>query len=118
MLQKHVKNTTTHKIDKLILNSKKIADTLSVSNRVDRLERNEVYLTIKDHKQNFQTNPSFRPIRPTKINIGKICKTMLDQINRKIMSTIHVNQLNNSSSIIKWFKTYKVKLTVHLLYST
>ena len=90
-----------NKVNKLNLEAKKIADKLSISDRVDRLQNNEAYITIKDHKKNFRTNPTFRLI---KTNISKISKKILDKINEKITSSIGVNQWKNSNAVIEWFK--------------
>ena len=39
-------------VNKLNLEAKKITDKLSISDRVDRLQNNEAYITSKDHKKN------------------------------------------------------------------
>ena len=38
-----------------------------------RLQGN-AYITVKDNKESFPLNPSFRPISPIKSNIGKVSK--------------------------------------------
>ena len=52
----------TNKVTKLNLDAKKIADKLSISDRVDRLQKNEGYITAKDQKENFQNSLTFRHI--------------------------------------------------------
>ena len=98
-ITKTYKKSDMNKVNKLNLEAKKI-DKLSISDRVDRLQNNEAYITIKDHKKNFQTNPTFRLINPSKTNIGKISKKILDEINEKITSSIGVNQWKNSNAVI------------------
>ena len=93
-----------NKVNKLNFEVKKIADKLSICDRVDRLQNDEAYIT-KDHKKNFQTNPTFRLTNPSKTNIGKISKKILDEINEKITSSIGVNQWKNSNAVIEWFKS-------------
>ena len=39
------------------------------------------YITLKDHKENFQSNPKFRLIKPSKTELGKVSKVVLDEIN-------------------------------------
>ena len=90
-ITKTYKKPNMNKINKLNQEAKKITGKLSIFDRVDRLQNNEVYVTIKDHKKNFQTNPTFRLINPSKTNIGKISKKILDKINEKITSSIGVN---------------------------
>ena len=88
---KAYKKSNMNKVNKLNLEAKKKADKLSISDRVDRLQNNEAYITIKDHKENLQTNPTFRLINPSKTSIGKISKKILYEINEKITSSIGVN---------------------------
>ena len=37
-----------------------------ISDWVDQLKKHHVYKTVKDHKESFQHNPSFRLINPLK----------------------------------------------------
>ena len=108
ILQKH-KKSNRNKVNKLNLDAKKIADKLSMSDRINRLQKNEADITPKDHKENFQNNPTFRLVTSAKINICKISKTILDKINKKLTSSIQVNQWKNSSAVIEWFKNMQNK---------
>ena len=108
-ITKAYKKSNRNKINKLNLDAKRIADKLSISDWINRLKKNEAYITAKDHKENFQNNPTFRLINPTKTNIGKISKTTLDKINKKLTSSIQVNQWKNSSAVIEWFKNMQNK---------
>ena len=90
-----IENTNRNKLTKLNLDAKKIAYKLLISDRVDWLQKNEAYITVKNHNEYFQNSPTFRLINPTKIakiNIGKISKIKLDKINKKLTSSIQVNQ--------------------------
>ena len=71
--------------------------------------------TLKDHKPNFANKPTCRLINLTKSEIGKISKTILDRINRKIMRASKFNQLKNTASVIEWFKVIKNKHQFYLL---
>ena len=106
--QEH-KKSNRNKVNKLNLDAKKIADKLSMSDRINRLQKNEADITPKDHKENFQNNPTFRLVTSAKINICKISKTILDKINKKLTSSIQVNQWKNSSAVIEWFKNMQNK---------
>ena len=68
------------------------------------MQKHEVYITAKDHKESFPQNPSFRLINPSKSDIGKVSKTILDRMNKEITSSIQVNQWKNFSAVIKWFR--------------
>ena len=60
---------------------------------------------MKDHKEHFTNKISCRLINPSKSDIGKISKTILDKIITKIVSLISVNQWENSTSVTDWYKT-------------
>ena len=45
-----------------------ISNKLGVSNKIDIMAQTNPYITLKDHKQNFQSNPKFRLINPAKQN--------------------------------------------------
>ena len=67
------------------------------------------YITLKDHKENFQSNPKFHLINPAKTELGKISKVVLDDINNRIRNYIKVNQWKNSHSVIDWFNSMEDK---------
>ena len=52
------------------------------------MHESEAYITIKDHKENFPEKPNFRLINPSKSDMGKVSKCILDQINQNISQTL------------------------------
>jgi hypothetical protein len=66
--------------------------------------KREAFVTLKDHKENFDSHPKYRLINPAKSELGKVSKVILDAINNNIRSIIKVNQWKNSQSVIEWFK--------------
>ena len=77
------------------------------------------YITLKDHKENFQSNPKFRLINPAKTELGKVSKVVLDDINNRIRNIINVNQWKNSNSVIEWFNSLEnINQTVYSSHST
>jgi hypothetical protein len=75
----------------------------------------ESFITLKDHKDNFESNPKCRLINPGKSKLGKVSKLILDSINQEIRSTANVHQWKNSQSVINWFKDIKHKSQYHRL---
>ena len=65
----------------------------------------EASITVKDHKEGFPHKLSFRLINSSSSDIGKISMSVLDKINKAIVSTTSVNQCKNTSDVIKWFKS-------------
>ena len=50
------------------------------------------FITLKDHKENFTNHPTTRLINPSKNEIGRISKHILDQINTELVSKLSVNE--------------------------
>ena len=63
----------------------------------------------KDHKPNFANKPTCRLINPTKSEIGKISKNILDRINSTIAKKHNLNQWKNTTAVINWFKSIENK---------
>ena len=62
---------------------------------LDKIEINGTgnsFVTLKDHKENFTNHPTARLINPSKNEIGRISKHILDQINTKLVSKLRVNE--------------------------
>ena len=86
-----------------------ISSNLNIGNRVHVMAETEAFITLKDHKDNFESNPKCRLINPAKSELGKVSKVILDSINQEIRSTTNVNQWRNSQSVINWFKDIEHK---------
>ena len=89
--------------------NKKIATKLGIDDRVDTTAYKDAFITLKDHKPNFDNKPACRLINPTKSEIGKISKEILDRINSKVIRASRFNQWKNSASVIEWFKAIENK---------
>ncbi len=69
----------------------------------------QAFITLKDHKENFENNPKCRLINPAKSEIGRISKKILEKINTTIRNTTSLNQWKNSLSVINWFNNVQDK---------
>ena len=67
------------------------------------MAKNEAYLTLKDHKQNFPTALPCRLINPAKSGVEIISKNILDNILKKINEKICLNLRKNTSAGTDWF---------------
>ena len=72
--------------------AKQIACKLKIDDRVQKLDENEAYVTIKDHKKGFRYKISCRLINPSKTDIGKINKQILGRVSNTILVKNKVNQ--------------------------
>ena len=81
---KTYKKSNFNKVLDINNKAKKITENLPVADRIDKLQGEEAYITIKDHKDDFPSRRSCRLINPCKSSIGKISKAILDRINRAV----------------------------------
>jgi hypothetical protein len=81
-----------------------IASDLNIGDRIEIMAKREAFITVKDHKENFEKSPKFRLINPAKSELGKVSKVILDDINSKIRTATGFNQWKDSQSVIGWFK--------------
>ena len=77
-----------------------ITDHYSIGSRIDIMAQRNAYITAKDHKENFLSNLKCQLIDPSKSELGKVSKVLLDSINNKLRSILHPNQWKNSQSVI------------------
>ena len=54
-------------------------------------------------------HPASRLINPSKNQMGRISKQILDQINAELVSNLSVKEWKNTVSVIKWFKNINNK---------
>ena len=83
----------------------KVTKHLAISDRISQLPLKEAFITLKDHKENFESAPKCRLLNPTKSYVGKISKVLLDGINQEIRKQTGLNQWTNTDQMLKWFMT-------------
>ena len=102
--------TTTYKKSRADLYSqinseaKGIATELKIEDRVEYLPPRAPFVTLKDHKPNFHSNPKCRLINPAKTELGLVSKHILDGILLRLRRVITLPLWDNSKSVINWFK--------------
>ena len=83
--------------------AKVFAQSLNIDDRVETLAPKESFTSLKDHKENFQNNPTCRLINPTKSELGIVSKQILDKINKTIIDSTGVHQWKNTRATLDWF---------------
>ena len=68
-----------------------------------QLERS-VVIQMTVSRGNFANNPTCRLINPSKTELGRISKRILEVINSKLVRATKVNQWKNTSSVLQWYK--------------
>ena len=108
-ITKTYKKSGKARVNSINKDTKKLAEKLKIADRMERMEESEAYITVKDHKEDFPHKPSFRLINPSKSELRKVNKRILDNINKYIIEHTKVNQWKSSASVIEWFKAIKNK---------
>ena len=76
---------------KQILKNNEILDCIEINGK------NNIFVTLKDHKDNFANNAQVRLINPAKNELGRISKVILDKINLVIREHFSFNQWRKTS---------------------
>ena len=96
MMHKNVTKTykkcNTNKSNSINFKEKQIASKLKTDDCAQKLDENEAYVTIKDHKEGFPDKISCRLINPSQTDISKISRQILDRVNNTILEKNKVNQ--------------------------
>ena len=87
----------------------KLLTNLEIEDRVDCFKEAEPFITLKDHKENFNLRPSCRLINPAKSNTGKISKIILERAINAIRTATGANLWKSSKDVIDWFKLLQDK---------
>ena len=61
------------------MEAKNVSTKLKISDRVERIARTPAFVTLKDHKNNFRSNPTCRLINPSKSELGKVSKQLVEK---------------------------------------
>lgn len=102
-ITKNYSKASTQIPKRITATDKKIAKQLGLDDRIERLAHKEAFITLKDHKPNFQNNPNCRLINPTKSEIGIISKKLLDNINKALIDQTKVKIWKNTQAVVDWF---------------
>ena len=97
---KTYKRSTENRVKNINYKSKLLAEKLTIDDRIEKIEETEAYITVKDHKEDFPHKLSFRLMNPSKSDIGKISKNLLDKINKILILNTNVNQWKNTTPVI------------------
>ena len=80
-----------------------LAKKLGMQDRIQKLGRQEAYITIKDHKDSFPGRVDCRLINPSKSEMGKVSKSILERIIKDVKEKTRLNQWKNTYEALDWF---------------
>ena len=96
-IEKECKKGPDDFIDSFDREDKVVAEDLDITDRaINKMQRQEAFINVKDTKPNFLDNPECRLITPCKSELGKVSKKFLDNI---------VNQVRSKSGLKLWKNT-------------
>lgn len=67
------------------------------------MAKRNAFITLKDHKPNFNNAPTCRLINPTKSEIECISKEILQTIVKSVAASTIVNLWRSTQSGLEWF---------------
>ena len=105
------KDNTIDQINKDIGN---FASKLHINDRLGKFQKKDAYILFKDHKPNFINKLQTRLINPSKTELGKISKNIIQNIVTNVREANHSNLWRNSLDTIEWFRGIKKKTKVKL----
>ena len=81
-----------------------IAKSLRIEDKMEVYTSSPCFLTLKDHKENFQSNPKCRLINPAKSNLGQVSRSILKRITASVKEETGVNLWTSTGDLTEWFK--------------
>ena len=94
---------------KINISGRNILKDKEVLQRMDINGEGNCFITLKDHKENFQNNPSVRLINPTKNELGRLSRFIIQAINKELRYKFNLNQWKNAEDVIDWFNSISEK---------
>ena len=86
------------------MEAKHIAKKLEIAGRLECVVEKPAYITLKDYKENFNTNSKYHLINSAKSELSNVVKTIAENINKSIRDKLHCNLWKNASNVIDWFQ--------------
>ena len=117
LLEKNITKDYKKTEDKIVTNIEagdiKLTKKLDIDDRVFETTKRQAFITIKDHKPNFRNNIKTRLLNPTKPELGKVSKKILEAKIQILKKKTGFNQWKNNTSMLNWYikQRQKHKLT-------
>ena len=108
-IQKDYKKAEKRQATKINKKAKVIAEKLEFADRVEAMARRDAFITLKDHKPNFNNALTCRLINPTKSKIRKVAEQILQKIVKNTALATKVNLWRNTRSVLEWFNAIENK---------
>ena len=70
---------------------------------MEKLAEKEAFVTLKDHKPNFENSPKCRLISPAKSELGHISKVIIGKLVTSVMDSTGVKLWRSTREVLDWF---------------
>ena len=84
--------------------AKQSATNLRIQDRTTTLANIQVFITMKDHQENFNNAPKCRLINPAKSIIERESKEIMETLNATTKMKTKLHKWHNTKSVIDWLK--------------
>ena len=101
---KDYKQTTNSTVESINNEAREIAEDLELGDRIEEFSESCAFVTIKDHKENFEREKKCRLINPAKSQIGQISKQLLQKINTEVREATGLTQWQSTKAALDWFE--------------
>ena len=71
--------------------------------------RTPAFVKPKDQKDNFHSNPTCHLINPSKNELGRLSKQLVEKIKSDIIEKLQFNQWRYTDAVLKWFNNITEK---------
>ena len=73
------------------------------------------FITVKDHKPDFPSKVNVRVIAPSKSDVGRVSKHLLQRIVQELNIKLKFHQWRDPQEVTKWFKEIRCKRSASFL---
>ena len=108
-ITKSYKKASTNSLNNINREAKQTATNLGIHDRATSFAKKQAFITLKDHKDNFENAPKCMLNNPAKSILGRVSKQILETINDSTKRSSMVHQWKNTKSVINWFKALENK---------
>ena len=102
-IQKSYKKISSTQVSTINSEAKRLAEELELEDRIDTIAQRESFITLKDHKPNFENATTCRLINPCKSELGRVSKQITERIVKQLTETSKVNLWRNTNAVLGWF---------------
>ena len=109
IITKTYKKSTTRLEHKINMAAKHIAKNIKLDDWIKSLGKTPAFITLTDHKENFRSSHPCRLINPSKSELEKVSKAIVEKVNTILVDSLKVNQWKDIDNVINWFNAIKDK---------